>query len=123
MSRCAFWLTPSMVDSMDLEDINFKTKYGETYLTYNAALRYNDTKVMQRFLDKGADPNLTDNRGRTPLNVAAVNGRYNAIKCLLDNGADPNITDNKHMSPIMYAVLYRDVDIIKILLKSRRSKI
>ena len=41
-------------------------------------------------LEEGADPNMPDSIGRTPLHAAVETGRANLVKSLLAHGADPN---------------------------------
>lgn len=48
--------------------------------------------VVQILLEKGADPNKADEKGRTPLHWAAIRGRRGLAKILLDGGADPRST-------------------------------
>lgn len=45
---------------------------------------------------KGADPNLRDKRGATPLHAAAWGGHALAVRVLLRAGADPTLTDGEH---------------------------
>ena len=42
----------------------------------------------------GADPNLRDEVGQTPLHKAVLCGEENVIQALLIHGADPDITDS-----------------------------
>jgi ankyrin repeat protein len=41
-------------------------------------------------LEEGADPNIPDSIGRTPLHAAVETGRAELVKALLTHGADPN---------------------------------
>jgi hypothetical protein len=45
--------------------------------------------LVQRLLDRGADPNLTPAWGLTPLMVAAMQGNMPVVRLLLARGADP----------------------------------
>ena len=42
----------------------------------------------------GADPNLRDETGQTPLHKAVLSSEENVIEALLNHGADPDITDS-----------------------------
>ena len=55
------------------------TKYEKTHYLELARL----------ILDKGADPNVAENRGLTPLIMAARVGNTTAAKLLLERGANP----------------------------------
>ena len=52
-----------------------------------------DLARVQALLDAGADPNPFDDEGRTPLMIAAENGREDLVLALLDGGTDPILTD------------------------------
>jgi ankyrin repeat protein len=49
-------------------------------------------KLVELLLSVGADPNLGDDRGETPLTLAALNplGSVDVVRLLLRAGADPN---------------------------------
>ena len=46
--------------------------------------------AIEFLLENGADPNIADHRGKTPLHCAALSGDCVSIRRLLDAGADPN---------------------------------
>jgi ankyrin repeat protein len=51
--------------------------------------------VVQLLLDHGADVNVQDNGGRTPLMYAATTFNVTAVRLLLEQGADQSLVDNK----------------------------
>lgn len=55
-------------------------------------------------VDTGADPDMQDPEGVTPLISAIINGHYDAAAELLNHGADPNLADNDGRSPLFSAV-------------------
>jgi cytohesin len=48
-----------------------------------------DLGLLEALLHAGANPNVKDHQGRTPLSVAAESGSTDAVKMLLDAKADP----------------------------------
>lgn len=59
-----------------------------------------DPRYVQCLLENGANPNITDGSGRTPLHEAVMNGFVETIGALLDGGADvdkPVVRDSNYM--------------------------
>ncbi|HEV2319380.1 MAG TPA: ankyrin repeat domain-containing protein [Verrucomicrobiae bacterium] len=74
------------------------------------------TNVLQALLDAGANPNVTDDQGRTPLTYAAEYDSPEAVRLLLGAKADPNAgTMDK---PLLCAVDKRDVTSAELLLQA-----
>ncbi len=70
------------------------------------AIRGNSDKAMiQLLLDAGADPNLPDKEGRTPLMFAAEKGKRFIVDLLLDNGAKVDQRDKKGQTALWHAAL------------------
>jgi hypothetical protein len=51
-------------------------------------------------LEHGADPNVQDKDGGTPLHFAVEGCHVDVARLLLDYGADPTIRDNKGRTPL-----------------------
>ena len=49
-------------------------------------------EIAQLLLDRGADPNLPDLNGKTPL-MKVINRHFATAQLLLERGADPNLPD------------------------------
>ena len=69
----------------------------------NRAVGINDIKTVKALLDKGADVNVKDNSGSTPLIYAARNGRTEVLKALIDKGAEVNAKDINGNTPLIWA--------------------
>ncbi len=55
-------------------------------------------------LENGADPNVTDDKGRTPMHIIAQKGvGKNQIQALIEHGGDINIRDADGKTPLDYA--------------------
>lgn len=61
-------------------------------------------EAVELLLARGADPNLPDVKGWTPLHTAVVNGADPAIlQALLDHHADPTLRDRSGRTPLSLA--------------------
>ena len=82
-------------------DINQGT--GERTLLHHDANHGHGAKVRV-LLDHGADPNVRDGVGRTPLHLLAARGAgRDAIRALARAGADPMARDDAGHTPLDYA--------------------
>ena len=62
-----------------------------------------DIEKVRKLLQAGANVNLQDKNGETPLYKASRNGYTNIVRLLLDAGANPNIQDNGGQTALMNA--------------------
>lgn len=90
-----------------VEDVNDAELTNLSYQLFNAAQNTNDEFECMDYLNQGADPNIRDNRGRTPIMYAALADNPRAIQILLKAGADPTIKNNSGRTALMYAANYR----------------
>jgi ankyrin repeat protein len=74
-------------------------------------------EIVNLLLEKGADVNLKDNFGTTPLKSAALNGHMRIVKLLLEKGADVNLTDKYDKTPLHWAVFNGHMEIVNLLLE------
>ncbi len=66
-------------------------------------LRNGNTANLKQLLDSGADPNIRDDIGATPLMYAAAYGSLEDLSALLDHGARINDTTKIGSTAIMWA--------------------
>lgn len=86
---------------------------GETALHIVIARR--DATWLSFMLGKGANPNLADNQGNTPL-LKAVQGRFEeGVRNLLSHGAQVDKTNGSGETPLIRAVQLRDVALVRLL--------
>ena len=66
----------------------------------------------------GANVNIKDDKGNTPLIVASYNGHKEIVSMLIKNKANLNDKNNEGDTAIMEACKQKNIDIIAILIKN-----
>ncbi len=89
---------------------------GHTAL--NHAVYFGHDDVVRFLLERGADPNKTDDRFiLSPLVAAARTKRVALGELLLEKGAQIDTVDGiNHFTPLIWAVLYDDIEFARMLL-------
>ncbi|OWV76312.1 hypothetical protein ATY77_07065 [Rhizobium sp. R634] len=75
---------------------------------------------MNILIEKGADIEARDNRGRTPL-IVQLDNRQNGpdvVAALLENGANPNAKDESGMTALDIARQTGDADLVALITAS-----
>lgn len=75
-----------------------------------------DEVYLRYLLQKGADANLRDGKGNTPLILAIENGQPGMISLLIDGKANVNLGNAGGETPLIRAVQRRDIATIRTLL-------
>lgn len=88
---------------------------GETGLHIVVARR--DLTWTRWLLQEGANPNIADNDGRTPLIVAAETGFLDGVETLLRRGAQVDVSNATGETPLIAAVHARNVELMEVLLE------
>lgn len=92
---------------------------GENALHLVIARR--DASWLSFLLAKGANPNLTDNDGNTPL-MDAVQGRFEeGVRTLLTHRAQVDKANGSGETPLIRAVQLRDVALVRLLVAQGAS--
>ncbi|MCC7441518.1 MAG: ankyrin repeat domain-containing protein [Bdellovibrionales bacterium] len=65
------------------------------------------TEVIKLLLENGAQPDMKNSLGATPMISAARGGRREIASVLLSHGADPRIKDSEGLTPFDYATRKR----------------
>jgi len=68
-------------------DVNAVTS-AEEETPLHFALKYDNEKLVELLLEKGANISSVDMRGQTPLHIAVHYGREELVKLLLKKGAN-----------------------------------
>nr|WP_078124816.1 ankyrin repeat domain-containing protein [Leptospira alexanderi] len=74
---------------------------GETPL--HKVAFHNDVSFLRFLLKNGADPNLFDDRGETPLITAIYDLSWESVSVLLEAKADPYLETKSGISPAVLA--------------------
>jgi ankyrin repeat protein len=83
-----------------------------------AAIKNNDLATLRAVVESGVNINcLSQDEGRTPIILAILDNRIDAVKYLLNMGADPAISDNWG-NAICSAALYHRPEIMQLLMDS-----
>ena len=88
---------------------------GDTGLHIVTARR--DVLWVRFLLQRGADPNIRNKQGSTPLQLATKLGFLDGVEELIKRGAQVNVTDLTGETPLMSAVHQRNIPLISRLLK------
>ncbi len=84
--------------------------------------RRTGNQAIDLLLGAGADPNIQDNKGKTPLYIAAAIGHYDNANSLLLKGANPNITSRKGKNPQQIATNKLCYNIEELFLTDKQKK-
>ncbi|VVT06428.1 Ankyrin [Sphingomonas sp. EC-HK361] len=79
-------------------------------------IKRGDSLYLRYLLTKGADPNLRDGKGNTPLMLAIEGGQNDLVDILLRNKANPNLGNSGGETPLIRAVQKRDLNLVRVLL-------
>lgn len=80
------------------------------------ATNKNRYDILERLIEKGADPNQYNNMQITPLTIAVQNKNKRIILLLLESGACANLPDKKGNTAMHLACSLADAEIINVLL-------
>jgi hypothetical protein len=72
-------------------------------------------QVAELLIEKGAYVNAQNNRGWTPLHIAAYWNRKDIAKLLLENGANPTVGDSSGKTPKDAAIEAGNEEIAKLI--------
>lgn len=77
-----------------------------------------DADRIRFLIKKGADVNMRDSGGFSPLDTAARNRAASLVEILIDAGANPNLPDADGFFPLLHAINRNHVPTIEMLAKN-----
>lgn len=87
---------------------------GETGL--HIAVTKRDLTWIHFLTDRGANPNIADKKGVTPLMLASQLGEVHLVEALIEVGASINTSNNSGETPLILAIHRRDSRMVRALL-------
>lgn len=109
-----------MLDTPGSTIINTKDQTsGEGAL--HIVVKRGDQVYLRYLLSRGADPNLRDGRGNTPLLLAVQFGQTDLIEALVEGKANPNLGNSGGETPLIRAVQRRDPAMVRVLLAAKAN--
>jgi ankyrin repeat protein len=111
-------------------DLTERDEYCWTILMYavreisfpRAPIKDISIEIVKTLVDHGADVNVQNNYGGTPLFLASLFDRADLVSLLLLAGADTNIKDDSGETALMYAAWRGNVEMMRALL-SRGARV
>ena len=91
------------------------------YTSLHAAAAAGNVAEIERLVAAGANRELRDGNGRTPLHVAAYRKQYEAARVLMKRGANPNALDAQRYDIVTIAAVADDVPMLKVVLEGGAS--
>ncbi|MCJ1324226.1 hypothetical protein MMC10_000888 [Thelotrema lepadinum] len=76
-----------------------------------------NTDILEQLLTAGANPDITNRFGKTPLKLAALNGNLKVTKLLLKHSAKVDIDDEAE-SALTFAQAYQNFEVAVMLIKA-----
>lgn len=91
---------------VDYEGFRFGGEDGFRYSALTCAVRGGNVEAVEFLLDSGANPELGDDYGLTPLFLAVEAGNFKVAEALLNGGANVNAVCESGDSILDFAVLH-----------------
>jgi uncharacterized protein len=83
------------------------------------AAQRGDIETALKLLREGADINVTDAQGRTPVMIATYQHNTDLVRALIQEGADINMRDMRKENPLLHAGAQGWLDILKLAIEAK----
>jgi ankyrin repeat protein len=96
---------------------NDDEKWSNKEAIFDAVVQNDRDKIIE-CIKAGADINMKDENGLSPLHFAADRGLDLIVSCLIQSGANIEACDNDEKTPLLYACYCEQHDVIKVLVEA-----
>lgn len=103
------------LETLIKEGIDINAQDDEKFTPLNLACFYQNIYAFLILLDYGADTEIPNRFGDTPLMTTVIRGNYEMAKKLLEHGAKVDYTNKKYYTALIYAIRVNDIDMVKLL--------
>jgi ankyrin repeat protein len=87
---------------------------GDTGL--HLVVQRRDVLWIRFLLQRGADPNIRNKKGVSPIQLATAMGFTDGVEALIKGGANVNVSDQTGETPLIAAVHQRNPELVRVLL-------
>jgi cytohesin len=100
-------------------DLKWQDEDNDGWTLLHWAAFFGRVEIVRMLIDAGADLNVQDEYGRSPLIWSAYYDNIEEIaRVLIDGGADVNIQDNYGWTPLHMATKWENVEMVQILVNA-----
>jgi ankyrin repeat protein len=101
-----------------IQNRNMKINPNTPNLQLLQATQRGDREAVLKLLQQGADINVRDAQGRTPVMIATYQHNTDMVRTLLQAGAGVNIRDNNKENPLLHAAAQGWLDILRLAIEA-----
>ena len=103
--------------AMQAWNINYQEDNSSALSLLHEAVLHAEPKLVQALLKAGADIEIQDALGQTPLHLAAQSDQTEIITILIEHGAHINARDHQHNTPLLLASKNSAIQSAELLLR------